>query len=96
MPRLIRRKPLARRLQDYFNVWDWLLWASEELESNDWDEWAREYAFYLGCGLNFVFLLARASCDPAGSRKHDDVFGDYEGSGTIGWLSWLVSPPPPL
>jgi len=90
MPRLVRRRPLSQRLKDYFNIWDWLLWASEELESNDWDDWAKEYAVYVGFGLNFVFVLARANCG-ATSRGYDDVFGDYDRPGSIGWLGWFVS-----
>lgn len=92
MPRLIRRRPLIQRIKEYLDIWDWLLWASEELEANDWDDWAREYAVYVGFGLNFVFLLARASSGSGSSKKYDDVFGDYEGSGgTTGWLAWFVS-----
>lgn len=67
---------------------DFLLWLSEELDSNDWDQWERERAVPIGLGLNFVFLVARAN---SGGRRRvsDDVFGEYEGGGS--WLSWFVS-----
>jgi hypothetical protein len=85
MPRLIRRKPLAERLQAYLNPLDFLLWLSEEFETREWD--TKEVANPLGLALNFLLLIARAN---TGRRRADldDVFGDGEGNG---WGSALVS-----
>ncbi len=84
MPRLIRRRPLAERLQAYLNPLDFLLWLSEEIETRDWDN--QSFANPIGIALNLIFLLARANSG-AGRSNSDDVFGD---SGGPGWLGWFV------
>lgn len=86
MPRLVRRRPLRERITDLFNIQDWLLWISEEIETRDWD--SRTYANPLGFGLHFVLLIARANSGSEGYNNGDDVFGDVP-SGS-GWLSYLV------
>jgi ABC-type multidrug transport system permease subunit len=53
--RLVRRAPLAKRLKAYTNPSDWLIWLSEELNSNDWDEFAQAYAVYIGFAVNILF-----------------------------------------
>ncbi|KAF2727735.1 hypothetical protein EJ04DRAFT_581825 [Polyplosphaeria fusca] len=88
MPRLVRKAPLAERIKAYMDPMDWLMWASEELNSNDWDEFAKNYANWLGFGLNLVFMVAKANAGKASSDKVDDVFGDYQRSG--GWLKWFA------
>ncbi len=89
MPRLVRRQPLAERIKAYLNPLDFLLWLSEEVDSNDWDEFQRSYATPSGLLCNLVFLIARAnSGDAGGASHHDDVFGDDSSRG--GWLSWFV------
>jgi hypothetical protein len=89
MPRLVRRQPLLARIQAYLNPLDFLLWLSEEIDSNDWDEVQRTFATPIGLGLNFVFLIARANSGSSGvSRGADDVFGD--GPSRSGYLAWLV------
>jgi hypothetical protein len=94
MPRLIRRRPLTQRLQDYLNPYDWALWLSEEFESSDWDDWARQHSTYVGLGLNVIFVLARANVDNGSRRGGDDVFGDYDPySRGTGWLGWFVGLP---
>jgi len=85
MPRLIRRKPFVERMKGYLNPMDWWLWASEEMETSDWDSDSSGYG--IGLTLNFIFLLARANSGP--STSNDDIFGDGTGPG---WLSWLVHP----
>lgn len=85
MPRLVRRRPLMERLKAYFNPLDFLLWASEEFETRDWDQ--KRFATPAGFVLHLIFLIARVNS--GGSRKYDDdVFGDH-GSGS-GWLAWFV------
>lgn len=87
-PRLVRRRTLVERIQTYFNPWDLLLWLSEELESNDWDQWQKNWATTIGLTLNITFLVARANSRPSIQHKGDDVFGDIEGYS--GWLVWFV------
>ena len=88
MPRLIRRQPLLERIQGYLNPADLLLWLSEELESQGWDQLEKEWALPIGFTLNLVFLVARANSRGA-SGSYDDVFGDSRRE--TGWFSWLVS-----
>lgn len=85
MPRLIRRRPLKERILAALNPWDFFLWLSEEIETRDLG--SKSLGTQLGVGLNFLFLLARAN-GAYSSRKHDDVFGDADGSG---WLAYVVS-----
>ena len=87
MPRLVRRRPLAERLQAYLNPLDFLLWLSEELDSSDWDQWQKDWATPIGVGLNIVFLIARANSGPS-THRADDVFADDDG---YSWWSWFVS-----
>lgn len=86
-PRLVRRRPLAERIQSYLNPLDFLLWLWEEIDSNDWDQFEKDWALPVGVALNVVFLIARANSRPSGSRAVDDVFGD---DGGVPWLSWFV------
>ena len=69
---------------------DWVMWASEELNSSDWDEWAHNYAMPLGLSMNVVFLIAKANTGKSSSKRGDDVFGDPKTSSS-GWLQWFVS-----
>ena len=87
MPRLVRRRPLAERLQAYLNPLDFVLWLSEELDSSDWDQWQKDWATPIGVGLNIIFLIARANSGPSMHRA-DDVFADDDG---YSWWSWFVS-----
>ncbi len=88
MPRLIRRQPLLERIQGYLNPADFLLWLSEEFESQGWDQLEKEWALPIGFILNLIFLVARANSRGA-SGSYDDVFGDSRRE--AGWFSWLVS-----
>lgn len=88
MPRLVRRRPLGERIRSYLSPWDFLLWFSEEIEGNDWDQLEKEWGLTIGFSLNLIFLIARANSRSSGSQALDDVFGDEEG---IPWLAWLVS-----
>ncbi|KAE8351044.1 hypothetical protein BDV28DRAFT_26590 [Aspergillus coremiiformis] len=88
MPRLIRRRTLAERIKSYLNPLDFLLWLSEEIDANDWDQFEKDWALPLGVSLNMLFLIARANSRSSGSRAIDDVFAD---DGGVPWLSWLAS-----
>ncbi|KAF2094108.1 hypothetical protein NA57DRAFT_68708 [Rhizodiscina lignyota] len=88
MPRLVRRTPLGERIKNY--IWDTLLWASEELNSDEWENAVKEWVTPIGLALNFIFLLARANVSGQ-SKGSYDVFGDYEGRGRSGWLQWLLT-----
>ncbi|KAF2475887.1 uncharacterized protein BDR25DRAFT_339847 [Lindgomyces ingoldianus] len=89
MPRLVRREPLAERIKAYLDPWDWLMWASEELNSNDWDDFAKSYASSLGLAMNVFFMVARANSSRP-SPTGDDVFGDYQRKSS-GWLSSIMN-----
>ncbi|KAL5336199.1 hypothetical protein BJX70DRAFT_289276 [Aspergillus crustosus] len=88
MPRLVRRQPLAERIKACLNPLDFLLWLSEEIDTNDWDQFEKNWATTLGVTLNLVFMIARANSRQSGSQADDDVFGE---DGGIAWLSWLAS-----
>lgn len=90
MPRLIRRQPLAERIRAYLDPWDFLLWASEEIEGYDWDQVEKDWGLAIGFALNLVFLVARANSRSSGRKAIDDVFGD---DGGVPWLSWFVCDP---
>ncbi|KAF4187441.1 hypothetical protein CNMCM7927_004146 [Aspergillus lentulus] len=88
MPRLVRRQPLAERIRSYLNPLDFLLWLSEEIDANAWDQFEKDWALPLGVVLNLTFLIARANSRSSGSRAIDDVFGD---DGGVPWMSWFAS-----
>ncbi|CAL5869709.1 uncharacterized protein PFLUO_LOCUS3939 [Penicillium psychrofluorescens] len=88
MPRLVRRRPLAERIGSYLNLWDFLLWVSEEIEGNDWDQLEKDWGMAIGIAVNAIFLIARANSQSSGSRAIDDVFGEESG---VAWGSWLAS-----
>jgi hypothetical protein len=87
MPKYVRRQPLVERVRAYLNPYDFLLWISEEIESNGWDQLEKEWATPIGLVLNLVFIIARANSKGT-SRGYDDVFGDVP---RIAWTAWLVS-----
>lgn len=87
MPRLVRRRPLTERIRAYLNPWDFLLWLSEEIDANDWDQLEKAWALPIGFLLNLIFLIARANSRSSVSKAIDDVFGEDEG---LPWLSWFV------
>jgi len=86
--RLVRRAPLTERIKAYLNPYDFLLWASEEL--NDWEDLDKKWSVPIGVLLNVVFMMARANSGGNQSRG-DDVFADYYERRGSGWLTWLVS-----
>ncbi|KAK5008181.1 hypothetical protein LTR28_004312 [Elasticomyces elasticus] len=89
MPRLVRRAPLLERIKAYLNPWDFLLWFSEELSDETWDETLKDWAIPISLACNVVFLIARANS--AGSlNKSDDVFAEYDGRKGSGWFMWFT------
>jgi hypothetical protein len=87
-PRLVRRRPLTKRILEKLNPLDFLLWLSEELNSDEWQDTLREWSTIIGFTLNFIFLLARANSTP--TSNGDDVFADYDSRIGSGWLAWFV------
>jgi len=90
--RLVRKEPLISRLKNYLNPWDFLLWASEELNSNDLEDVYKQWSVPIAILLNSVFMIARANSggDRGSSGSGDDVFGDYHERQGSGWLVWVV------
>lgn len=87
-PRLIRRQPFLQRVKAAVNPMDWLLWLSEEIETRDWSN-SKSVGTWMGLVMNFSFMVARA-CN-ANDDKVDDVFGDGDDLGCLGYfLSTLV------
>ena len=91
MPRLVRRDPLSKRIKEYLDPYDFLLWLSELLQDDTYDEWLNGWAIPIGSGLNALFIFARWSSNSGGSKSIDDEFGDIDGRGGSGWFAWLVS-----
>ncbi|KAF2704328.1 hypothetical protein K504DRAFT_462890 [Pleomassaria siparia CBS 279.74] len=89
MPPLVRRAPLLERIKAYLDPWDWLMWASEELNSNDWEDFSTNYASSLGIGMNVLFMIAKANVGQSTNSKVDDVFGSYQKSRS-GWFKWFM------
>ncbi|KIW20276.1 hypothetical protein PV08_00851 [Exophiala spinifera] len=89
MPKFVRRQPLIDRVKAALNPYDFLLWLSEEIESNGWDQLEKEWATPIGILLNVFFIIARAN-SRATSRSYDDVFGDVPQVAWTAWLSRLV------
>lgn len=88
-PRLIRRRPLVERIKAYLSPLDFLLWLSEQLDANDWDQWRKEWANPIGFLLNLVFLVARANTAYSTRKGGDDVFGDE--IAYTPWLPWFAA-----
>jgi hypothetical protein len=86
MPKFVRRQPLSERIRSFLNPSDFLLWLSEELETNGWDQLEKEWATPIGMLLNLIFIVARANSTRK-TAHYDDVFGDIPG---IAWTTWLV------
>lgn len=86
--RLVRRAPLLERIKASLNPLDFLLWLSEEINSNDWEDFQRQWAYPTGLTLNVIFMVARANSG-AGSDG-SDVFADAYETGS-GWFAWLAS-----
>lgn len=82
--RLVRKAPLMERISAYCNVQDWLLWLSEELNTSDWEDFAKDYALMIGLVFNLVYIVAQANTTDY-SRSDDILLGDTSGPG---WFTW--------
>lgn len=89
MPRLVRRQPLLKRLQDRFDFFDILLQVEETLNVDGYDEILQAWVVPFGLVCNVVFIIAKLGSG-TGSRGGDDVFGDYEARGGSAWIGWMV------
>ena len=90
MPPVVRRAPLSERIKAYFDLSDWLIWISEELNSSDWEEFASAYALYIGFGANLLFVLAQANSGASTASDDDGVFNEVQGPGWIKWIMGLL------
>ena len=90
MPPLVRRAPLSERIKAYFDLSDWLIWISEELNSSDWEDFASAYALYIGFGANLLFVLAQANSGASTASDDDGVFNEVQGPGWIKWIMGLL------
>ena len=91
MPRLVRRDPLSKRIREYLDPGDLLLWLSELVNDDTYDEWLSEWATAIGIGLNILLIFLMWSSTPGNRRATDDVFGDIDGKSGRGWFAWSVS-----
>lgn len=89
--RVVRRTPLTTRVKAYLNPLDFLLWISEELNSNDWDDFQEQWAASIGLIFNILFMVARSNASSKSSTRGDDIFGDHDERKGNGWMSWMVS-----
>ncbi|KAF1976372.1 hypothetical protein BU23DRAFT_588138 [Bimuria novae-zelandiae CBS 107.79] len=83
--RLVRKAPLMERIQAYLDVHDWLLWLSEELNTNDWEDFAKDYSLTIGVVFNLVYIVAQANTTDY-SHTDDILLGDASGPG---WFTWF-------
>ncbi|KAF2484993.1 hypothetical protein BDY17DRAFT_292724 [Neohortaea acidophila] len=91
MPARVRKAPLSERIQAHLDPYDLLLWLSELLNDDTFEEWLKGWATPIGVGMNIVFIIARAASKPGSSSGYDDVFGSSDLDGRGGWLSWLAA-----
>lgn len=91
MPPLVRRRPLLERIKANLDPYDLLLWLSEELNDDSYDDLLNVWATPIGIAVNIVFILARGASKPSTARGSDDVFGDVAAQRGSGWFAWLVS-----
>lgn len=77
------------RVKAYLDVHDWLLWISEELNTNDWEDFAKDYAFIIGFVFNLVYIIAQANT-ASGPGNDDILLGSTSGPGWFTWFSRLA------
>lgn len=87
--RLVRRRPLWERIKARFDLWDYALWLSEEIETRNFG--SKSLGNQLGVACNVVFILARVYGSYSADSDTDDIFSDDESSTSSGWLAWFVS-----
>ncbi|KAL5428753.1 hypothetical protein PMIN04_000622 [Paraphaeosphaeria minitans] len=87
--RYVRKAPLMERVRAYLDFHDWLLWMSEELSTNDWEDFAKDYAFIIGFVFNLVYIVAQANTT-SGPRNDDILLDPFSGPGWFTWFSRLA------
>ncbi|KAH9826188.1 Protein of unknown function (DUF2418) [Teratosphaeria destructans] len=90
MPRLVRRRPVTDRLKELLDPWDTLLWLSEILNDDTYDEWLQFYSIPIGISLNIIFVIARGISANGRPGQSDDVFGDSANERS-GWFAWFAT-----
>lgn len=86
MPPLVRRRTFWTRLRALLDLNDLLLWLSEELNDDSYDEILDQAAAPLAISCNVLFILLRIV---GGSNQQEDVFGPVNGRKRL--FTWLVS-----
>lgn len=84
-PRLVRKAPLTERIKAYLDLHDWLLWISEELNTNDWEDFAKAYSPSIGFAINLVYIIAQANS----ATRFDEYDDILDGTGGPGWFKWI-------
>ncbi|KAF2663206.1 hypothetical protein BT63DRAFT_484528 [Microthyrium microscopicum] len=76
--RHVRRAPLAQRLNAWLHPSEVALWLSEELASQDWEQFNKTWSNTIGISLNLLLIFARVNST---LKSHgDDIFVDYSRS----------------
>jgi hypothetical protein len=77
---------LSDRIKAILNPAELFLWAWEEVNSHDWEEFDKQWSTALGVGLNFLFIFARINS--VASSNGNDIFEDYsrKPSGAFAWI----------
>lgn len=88
MPRLVRQRPLGERIKSWIDPEDWYISISEKLDSEDWEEFAKEHSRILGFAMNLVFVVAQANASRTSESDDDVLMG---GSSGPGWFAWFCS-----
>jgi len=79
-------------MKAYLDPLDFLLYLSEELNDDAYEELLNSWATPIGIALNAVFIIARGASK---SGEANDLFADdgFAGSKGSGWFAWMVSIP---
>ncbi|PVH93621.1 hypothetical protein DM02DRAFT_619159 [Periconia macrospinosa] len=86
MPRLVRQRPLGERIKSWIDPEDWHIWISDKLDSEDWEDFAKEHSRILGFAMNLVFIIAQANASRSSESDDDVLLG---GNGGPGWFAWF-------
>jgi hypothetical protein len=85
-PRHVRRAPMAERLRAWIHPAELYMWASEELSSQDWDEFSKKWSNIIGISLNLLLVFARINSTAPSNGS--EIFVDYDSSSGV--FAWLV------
>lgn len=62
------------------------MWISEKLDSEEWQDFAKDHSRILGFLMNLVFIVAQANASRTSESDDDVLMG---GTGGPGWFAWL-------